>query len=191
MLRLKSITSANIDGVPLISSNLKYRLNEYKRYINDNIKENNNEEELEILSIHGLYGYRTGIFGFLSNYLTYNFINCKNVNFLQRFLNFLTKNNYKIEASNDFEIIAFIICLISRSIPILNVGNWDPKKNFFRKKSCFKNITENLSMPSILNLKSIYLLDSLFDCGSAIYANKRPLDRGYEKWNLEDNIFFN
>ena len=47
MLRLKSITSANIDGVPLISSNLKYRLNEYKRYINDNIKENNNEEETD------------------------------------------------------------------------------------------------------------------------------------------------
>jgi hypothetical protein len=184
MLRINTITSLNIDGIPLLSNNLQERVQQYRKFIKENIKNNsNNEEELEIFCVHGLYGYRVGLLGWLSTFLSYKISQFSKPKFLQRLF------NYKI-LGNDYEIISGFISLISRMIPFLNIKNWDTKTRLFPRKSIVKNRTKNLSMPSIYNLKSIYLLSPIFDCGSAIYANKKPLFNGYERWKIWKNLSY-
>ena len=61
----------------------------------------------------------------------------------------------------------------------------DFKKNLF-DNSHIKYEQSNLSIPSIFNLSSIYLLNPLFDNGCCIYSNMVPLENGFEKYNLEN-----
>lgn len=186
MLSIKSITSCNINGNPLTSYELSKRIYEYKDYIKNNISKKNdfkiNDNDLVIVCVQNLYGYRTGILGYLGNLLSYRLSQYNNPTLFQRII----KNVFSYEIkSNDYELLSFITSFISRKIPIINIGNWDFKKNLF-DNSHIKYEQSNLSMPSIFNLSSIYLLNPLFDNGCCIYSNMVPLENGFEKYNLEN-----
>jgi hypothetical protein len=187
MLNTKIFISFKISGIPLYSNNLSKRINEYQDYIKNNIYNNYKSNDLCIINIHGLYGYRTGIFGYFFNYTSYKLSKNSNPTFLQKYINKNRKKNYVY--ANDFEIISYYFSLFFRSIPLLNFGNWDLKDKLFFKD--FQNTNKNLSLPSIFNLKSIYLLSPLYDSGSRIYCNKQSKISGFEKWDVTNDKFFN
>jgi hypothetical protein len=123
----------------------------------------------------------------LGNLLSYRLSQYNNPTLFQRII----KNVFSSEIkSNDYELLSFITSFISRKIPIINIGNWDFKKNLF-DNSHINYEQPNLSMPSIFNLSSIYLLNPLFDNGCCIYSNITPFEHGFEKYNLENRGGFN
>jgi len=186
MLSIKSITSCNINGSPLFSHELSKRIFEYKKYIKENVHKDNvniNNNELNILCIQNLYGYRTGIIGYLSSLLSYKLSQYNNPTFFQRMINLF---NYEVK-SNDYEILSFITSFISRKIPIINISNWDLKQNLFGDNDIFKYEQSNLSMPSIFNLSSVYLLNPIFDSGCSLYSNIKPIESGFERWDISNN----
>ena len=180
MLNLKSITSLNIKGTPLKTDNLSKRIFEYKNYINDNIK-NPENKDLVIISVQGLYGYRVGLIGLLLNNLVFNISKNNNPSYLQTFINKFFKDTI---SGNDFEIFSYGISLVSRVLPFINYGNWDLKRKLIN--NYIKDYTKNISMPSIMDLNSIYLLNPLYDSGCSIYSNQTPKEVGFERWNIRD-----
>ena len=180
MLNLKSITSLNIKGTPLKTDNLSKRIFEYKNYINDNIK-NPENDDLIIISVQGLYGYRVGLIGLLFNNLVFNISKNNNPTYLQTFINKFFKDTI---SGNDFEIFSYGISLVSRVLPFINYGNWDLKRKLIN--NYIKDYTKNISMPSIMDLNSIYLLNPLYDSGCSIYSNQTPKEVGFERWNIRD-----
>ena len=180
MLNLKSITSLNIKGTPLKTDNLSKRIFEYKNYINDNIK-NPENDDLIIISVQGLYGYRVGLIGLLLNNLVFNISKNNNPSYLQTFINKFFKDTI---SGNDFEIFSYGISLVSRVLPFINYGNWDLKRKLIN--NYIKDYTKNISMPSIMDLNSIYLLNPLYDSGCSIYSNQTPKEVGFERWNIRD-----
>ena len=184
MLTVKSITSCNINTIPLYSNNIAKTISEYKNHIKNiyNKDYTIEDDELIINCVQGMYGYRCGLIGYFSNLLSYTLSKKSNPVFLQSIINRCVNNSLN---SNDYEIISFFTSLISRQIPILNIGFWDIKNNLFSDSELFKYNIKNSSLPSIFDLKSTYLLRSLFDSGCTIYSNKQHIDCGYEKW---DNI---
>lgn len=189
MLTIKSITSCNINGKPLYSSNLSKRIIEYKTYVDSNYdsKYKLNDNELTIVGVQGLYGYRCGMIGYLSNLLNYQLSQRFNPTLFQNFINRFATNKV---LSNDIEIITFWISFLSGKIPLLNIGTWDLKKNLFKNHPILKYSISNISLPSIFNLNSIYLLKPIFDCGCSIYSNKKPIESGFERWNNWDRGYF-
>lgn len=187
MLKPKTFISFKISGIPLYSNNLSKRINEYQDYIKNNNYNNYKDNELCIINIHGLYGYRTGILGYFLNYTSYKLSKNKNPTFLQKYIN---KNRTKKSIlANDFEIISYYFSLFFRTIPILNFGNWDLKdKIFFKNLKC---TNKNLSLPSIFNLRSVYLLNPLFDSGARIYCNRPSKISGFEEWHSKNDTVFN
>ena len=185
MLNLKSIISCNINGTPLTSCNLSKRIYEYKKFLDENVKEKFLDDELFIISIQGLYGYRSGILGYLFNKLSFELSQYHNPTLLKSFLNVFISNN--IEA-NDFEILSTTLSIISRKIPFLNIGNWDLKN--YISNEYINNFIPNNSFPSIFDLKSLYLLNPLFDSGCTIISNKKHLESGFERWNIIDSCSF-
>lgn len=189
MLTIKSITSCSINGKPLYSSNLTKRIIEYKNYVNSNYNEDCkiNKNELTIVGVQGLYGYRCGVLGYLCNILNSNISERHNPSCFQTFLNQFVNNTI---LSNDMEIISFIISFVCGRFPLINIGNWDPKKNLFKNHPILRFSTKNISLPSILNLNSLYLLKPIFDSGCSIYSNKKPIDSGFERWENWDRGYF-
>lgn len=188
MLNLKSITSLNINGIPLKNNNLSKRIYEYKNFSHESMINNSiNDNELCILSIQGLYGYRVGILGLLTNHISFMLSKKNNPTYLQKFINLFRKKNPLL--GNDFEIISFILSIFNRTIPIINYGNWNLKNKFENDK--IKDVTKNISMPSIYNLKSLYLQNPLYDSGCSIYSNKIPLNNGFEPWNTRNKLVIN
>lgn len=188
MLKIKSINSFNIEGVPLMSNNLYKRLNEYKEYISNNIqKETIKSDELVILNIQGLYGYRVGLIGWISNYITSKLSKYSNPTCIKSLLNVISSQNDIV--FNDFEFMSLFLSLISRTIPLINIKNWDPKENLFNN-GVFKHFVNNISKPSIFNLSSIYLMQPLFDSGLGTYSNKKPTEYGFEKFKICDRLNF-
>jgi hypothetical protein len=181
MLSVKSITSCNINTTPLYSNNVAKTITEYKNNMKNiyNKDYTIEEDELIINCVQGMYGYRCGLLGYLSNLLSYTLSKKSNPVFLQSIINRFVNNPLN---SNDYEIISFFTSLISRKIPIFNIGFWDVKNNLFSDNELFKYNIKNSSCPSIFNLKSTYLLNPLFDSGCAIYSNKKHIDSGYEPW---------
>ena len=177
MLKIKSLTSCNINGIPLKSVNLSKRMFEYKSYINENVNLIN-DSEFVVLTINGLYGYRVGILGWLSTYLSHCLSQVNNP--------LCIKSIFDNVIANDYEVISHYISLVSRSIPLFNYGNWD-YKNYLFTNNILKT-TSNLSIPKIYDLLSIYTLKPLFDSGSAIYSNKISHDSGFERWKIWDML---
>lgn len=155
MLSIKSITSCNINGNPLTSYELSKRIYEYKDYIKNNISKKNdfkiNDNDLVIVCVQNLYGYRTGILGYLGNLLSYRLSQYNNPTLFQRII----KNVFSYEIkSNDYELLSFITSFISRKIPIINIGNWDFKKIYL--------IIVTLSMNNQIYQCQVYLIFHLF-----------------------------
>lgn len=186
MLNIKSITSCNISGIPLFSSNLSTRIYEYKKYISENLNENYTfkENELCIVCIQGLYGYRCGLLGYLSNLCSYKLSQYNNPSYFQRCIKYFSKYDVK---SNDYEIFSYGLSLLGRAIPLINIGNWDFKSNLFSNNKILKYSSPNYSIPNIFDLSSIYLLRPIFDSGCAIYSNRKQFDCGFEEWNILEN----
>ena len=190
MLNIKSITSCNINGNPLATCNLSKRIFEYKNFIKTNFDKENlkiNDNEIVIVCVQNLYGYRTGILGYLGSLLSYKLSQYSNPTIFQTILNNIFNSNIN---SNDYETFAFVLSFISRKVPLINIGNWDLKKNLFESIDILNYEQPNLSIPSIFNLSSIYLLNPFFDSGCSIYSNKVPIENGFEKWNIMKNAQF-
>lgn len=185
MLNINSIMSCKFNGVPLIDGNISKKIFEF-----NNLMENNNSSELNIITINGLYGYRSGVGGWLLNLLSLYLSKKNNPTIIQNFLNYIFRNDKNKILSNDFEIISYYLSLVNRGIPILNYCNWDPKRFLF-KNSATINMLPNVSLPKFYDLSSLFLLNPLFDSGCAIYSNKTPFSTGFEKWKLWNNIKFN
>ena len=189
MLSINSITSCKINGIPLLNSNLSKKNYEYKNFINNNFQPSK-DNELNIITISGLYGYRVGMFGKIANICSLYFSKNNNPVKLQKLLNYLIKNESNKIQANDFEILSYFVSMFTRCIPIINYGNWDPKQILINNTNLI-NATPNLSLPKIYNLNSLYFSNPLFDSGCAIYSDKTPHSNGFVKWSFWDNIKLN
>ena len=188
MFCVNSITSYKFNGIPLTDNNIPKKIVDYNNFVSSNLSENNLDKvNLNIITINGLYGYRTGIVGWISNFCSLYLSKKNNPTRFQRFLNYMFNKDDKKILGNDFEIISYYLSLFNRCIPIINYGNWDPKNFLCTNDSGIIN----LSMPQIYNFNSLYLLYPLYDSGCAIYSNKLPTCHGFKKWNIWNNIAFN
>ncbi len=171
--------------MPLFSSYLTQNIIKSQSYINNNIfdKLKCQKNDLVLLSIHGIYGYRTGIFGFISNFLSNKLSKFSKPTILSRCVNSIFSQEL---VNNDYEIFSLFFTMVSRKIPILNMGNGDLKRKIFHNKFLKYNI--NHSLPNIFNLSSIYMLNPLFDSGMGIYSNREPLFSGFERWNISSTL---
>lgn len=186
MLNMNSIMSCKFNGVPLSDGNISKKIFEFNKLM----EEHNDTSELNIITINGLYGYRSGVGGWLLNLLSLYLSKNNNPTLVQNFLNFVFRDEKNKILSNDFEIVSYYFSLINRCIPILNYCNWDPKSFLFRNNRTI-NMLSNITLPTFYDISSIYLSNPLFDSGCAIYSNKTPISTGFEKWKLWNNIKFN
>jgi hypothetical protein len=173
-LKVKSLSSLNLEGTPLYN-NIFPNIQEWK-----SVLETEDCGELNIICIQGVYGYRTGFIGKLFNMFGYQLSKCSNPIYLQSIL----KIFYDVNA-NDYEIIAFLLSMISRIIPINNMCVFDTKEYL----NTLQHINRNDSHTSIFNLKSLFLLQPLFDSGCAIYSNRECTQSGFEKWNDVEIVY--
>ena len=197
-MHLKNLISFNLGAHPLYNSDINKNSKEWSRTIwkvtvNNNIEQilsdkNKNKDDLYIITLQEGYGYRVGLLGYLAHMLSYNLSQNYEPTSFQRFLNkYITK---KPIYSNDFEIAAFYLSILSRSLPLLNIGIWDVKNKL--KNHIFRNIY-NSSEPCIFDLKSLFCLRPVFDSGCAILSNRKANANGFEKWswmNKLDNAYF-
>jgi len=187
MFYVNSITSYKFNGIPLNDANISKKIFNYNNFIDSNLSTKNADiDNLNIITVNGLYGYRTGIIGWISNLCSLYLSKKNNPTLLQRFLNYMIKDDDKKILSNDFETVSYFLSLVNRCIPIINYGNWDPKSFLCTNETEIKN----LSFPTIYNFNSLYLLSPLYDSGCAIYSNKLPNYYGFKKWTIWNNINF-
>ena len=153
MFCVNSITSYKFNGIPLTDNNIPKKIVDYNNFVSGNLSENNLDKvNLNIITINGLYGYRTGIVGWISNFCSLYLSKKNNPTRFQRFLNYMFNKDDKKILGNDFEIISYYLSLFNRCIPIINYGNWDPKNFLCTNDSGIIN----LSMPQIYNFNSLY-----------------------------------
>ena len=195
-MHLKNLISFNLGAHPLYNCDNNKNSKEWARTIwkvtvNNNIEQilsdkNKNKDDLYIITLQEGYGYRVGLLGYLAHMLSYNLSQTYEPTSFQRFLNkYIAKK--RIHA-NDFEITAFYLSILSRTLPFLNLGIWDIKNNL--KNHIFKNIY-NSSHPSIFDFKSLFCLNPIFDSGCAILSNRKAAANGFEKWSwVVDNAYF-
>lgn len=186
-LNIKCISNVNIKNKPFFSNNLKK-----EKWIdtiqsislsNSNVDDN----ELKIVFLQNLYGYRTGLFGYLSTLLTSTLNKCTPSTFIfSTLLNCFFNSKFKC---NDLDMLSGIISIFNRSIPILNYGVWDDKQFFGKKLNLF--INENHSINGIFDLYSIFLFQPFFDSGLGILSNKKCDDSGFESLKNPTNKFIN
>ena len=70
---LKSINNLNMKAIPMFSDACN-NYNSWKSIINESLPDKINENELVISCVQEIYGYRTGVFGYVFNYLS---LKCK------------------------------------------------------------------------------------------------------------------
>ena len=116
-LDLKYIASVNLNYKPFFSS--QFEKDRWKNDIDTALPKslNENENELTILFLQGLYGYRSGVIGYLANLLSVTCGKYFNTYLLKFIINsvFQTKFN-----CNDLELLTGIISIINRQILFLN-----------------------------------------------------------------------
>lgn len=187
-LHIKTISSLNLKGTPIVD-NIFYNIKKFKGYLSDQFNNNlnnpiftgseaiGNSNELIIVCIQGLYDYRTGLIGKIFTSMASYFSTMNNPIYLQSIVKLFASTE-----SNDYELIAFVISILSRIIPINNICTYNVKEN-----SHILSNDLSISQPSFYNLKSLFLLSPLFDSGCAIYSNKEYTECGFEKWNYVHN----
>lgn len=181
-LYLKNICSLNVEGMPFKNSVFN-KIRKWDSIINKETSSlNEDEDDLNIFCIQGLYGYKCGFIGKLFNTLFYNLSPCTHTIFIQSILKIFCNTD-----SSDLELLSFLISLISRLIPGNNLGIFDPKDliNPFK----FKN--KNQSYESLFNLNSLFLLKPIFDSGCAIYSNRKAISSDFEKWETAKKHYTN
>lgn len=188
-LNLKYISLINLKGIPFFSD-ISTRIDKFDSYITEKIPNASElgDEDLVILCINELYGYRTGIIGYLCNLLAKQLTKINNPTMIQKFLNNTLFNEHNL-VSNDYEIFLMIFTLLNRMIPIVNMPLSDNKSKILNNNDILKYFN-NDSIPSFINLSSIFLLRPLFDNGCAVFSNKKPYKHGFERLEtISSNLF--
>lgn len=178
-LHMKTICSWNLRCKPG-QDNIFSKIQSWRKYINNNFN-SSEEDELNILCIQGVYGYRSGFIGKLANKAAYYLSQYSNPIYLQSIVKLFTDTD-----ANDYELISYFISIISRVIPINNLCVFDTKDYF----NTLGYSTHNLSHSKFNDLRSLFLFKPMFDCGSTIYSNKQSAFSGFEKWtyNKEKDV---
>lgn len=188
-LNLKCILNWNLQGVPFFTKDLNVKQKIWKQTLANSLP---TEEELEdndlvVVCIDNLFGYRCGLIGYILMLISSNFsYYLSNSTLLNRCVNYVCKSELN---SNDFEILAGVISVINRSIPLLNYGVWDHKE--YLKTGLLKYINQNHSMSSMFSCESSFLFKPFFDSGLCILSNKECNDSGFEKLNNQVNRYIN
>ena len=176
-LQLRNICSIKLKGVPLIN-NIFNNIPIWKEILKQHTTfEKKNDDELNILCIQNLYSYNSGFIGSIINNLGFLLPSTKIFKYLL--------NNYDC---NDIELLCFIFNIISRFIPINNIYTDDFKNNL---SDTLPFINKNLSIPSLYNLNSLFCFKPIFDCGCAIFSNKKADETGFVSWKNNNNSYYN
>ncbi len=180
-IKVKNITSWNLDFIPKSTNNISIKLNNSKKMIQNISEYDNKDEYLYIYCVQKVYGYRVGIIGYAMHLSSFYLSKLFNPTFLKYVINntFLNKIFGKINC-NDFEAISYAVGSINSMIPLLNIGVWDIKPYLKDNLYCF--INKNKSIPIWYNI-----FDQKFDSGCAIYSNKESTETGFERWILNKN----
>jgi hypothetical protein len=186
-LCLKSIFCGNFNDKPFFSKNNKEKwLDIMKNSSNDS--NNLENDDLMIICLQNVYGYRTGIFGYLSTLLIDKLNNCVPKTFIFKSIcNYLIKSNFNC---NDLEVLSGIISIINRTIPLLNYGIWD-NKSFFSNNLNLFNVNDSEPIRGMFDFYSNFLFKPFFDSGLCILSNKKYHDCGFEKLQNPVNSFVN
>lgn len=171
-LRLSSICSFNLEGTPLVNS-IYSNISNWRTSISSKLKNPVEDNELQIVCLQGVYGYRTGFIGYIANSIAEYLSRTSN----PTILSYLLKQFWDTD-SNDYEIIAFLLSVLSRVIPINNIVTYDVKESI----NVLEFSTDNYSQPGVLDLRSLFLHDPIFDSGCVIYSNRRSSLCGFDKW---------
>lgn len=161
-LELNLISSFKVKGKPGYDSILSNIQNWSKKLVENLQMDNNN---LTVFCIQGLFDYRTGLIGLILNLIGYHFFK------------YISPVNTIKSSSTEYEVILFLLCISTRVVPINNIWNFNAK-NFINNRFYTDG---NLSEPGIFDLKSLLLLEPVFDSGCMIYSNKNPTKSGFEK----------
>ena len=141
-LQLKTICSWKLDGIPGVN-NIFNKISKWNIFANEQIKQNSlidtnypvlETNNLNIICIQGLYGYRTGLIGNISNIIAKYLSIYSNPIYLQSIIKLFCKTD-----ANDFELISFAISIISRLIPINNIYTFDIKDSLNINTLVYKN----------------------------------------------------
>ena len=173
-LNLKTICSWNVQSKPF-SHNIFNNILKWRSFMEESTDNtiDNTDEELNIICVQGIYDFRTGFIGKLFTLLAYHLSRYSNPIYIQSIL----KLYFNCDA-NDFEIVAFLISILTRIIPVNNMYN-------FRNKDLLNTLgytNMNYSEPSAFNMRSLFLLNPLFDSGCVIYSNRRAIMSGFQRW---------
>jgi hypothetical protein len=163
-MHIKCIRNINLKATPFYSD-IDYNL--WKSTINDNNLQDN--DDLTILCIQEIYGYRCGIFGFCSNFISHKI---PKTYFFKKITN---KYNY-----SDSNLLAAGLSYLNRYIPLLNFGVWDYKK--YMTTSTFKYYN-NDSISHMFDLCSPFL-----DGGCCIYSNRKSFSSGFETLIMDNKV---
>jgi len=175
-LQLRNICSIKLKGTPLVDNIFK-NIPIWKEVLNQHTSFEKNENELNILCVQNLYSYNSGVIGSIMNNLGFLLPRTTLFKYLL--------NNYNC---SDIELLCFTLNIISRFIPVNNLYTDDFKNNLC---DSLPFINENLSLPSLYNLKSLFCFKPIFDCGCAIFSNKKADDTGFVPWKNNNNSYYN
>jgi DNA-directed RNA polymerase subunit E'/Rpb7 len=179
---LKYITNFNLKANPWFSF---CNYSEWKTIINEKMSNNIDNDNLIVYCVQETYGYRAGMFGFLSHSIS-TFLPFQSF-YLKQFMNsnirYYQSNNI---FSSDGEILSSFISKINRYIPFFNIGTWDYKNQLLMKNFFY----ENNSIPHMFDFTS-----PMLDSGCGIFSNQIPFESGYEpldfvgkKLTISDNL---
>ena len=180
-MKVKIISSWNLSNDPLctlINSRKSKECNNILKYIyNHATKKSNNDDgdPLIISCFQGVYGYRSGILGYLMTHLS-NYLS-------NRYDPVYFSNLFQNNTTNDFELFTYYFILSTRFIPILNLATIDYKQNI----NLFPYAYYNKSLPSIFNLSPY----PMYDSGCVIYSNKEAFADGFERWTKSVEPMYN
>lgn len=176
---LKSINNLNMKATPMFSDACN-NYNSWKSIINESLPDKINENELIISCVQEIYGYRTGVFGYVFNYLSLK-CNLKTtfiVDYLNR--NYFMNNNLKCW---DSLFLSSLFSYINSYIPLLNYGVFDYKNYISNGNIVLKYKNDNKSIRGMFNYSDPY-----YDSGCCIYSNKKPFMSGYEPLEYVNKI---
>lgn len=130
-LRMKSIATWNVWGMPWYSRDLSKRMKQWSAYLHDSMAESQQigEEDLVVGCIQEAWGYRVGALGWPVMWAGYKNSACCDTHGLSNLLN---KRVSREIYANDHELLSGVWSAGTRAVPLLNAGVWDPKRTIAR-----------------------------------------------------------
>lgn len=190
-LHLKYISQWNLENIPVFSYDKNNNYKSRKQLIDKNLptEEELNENDLVIFCIEEMYGYRTGVLGYISKMISRSISeHVASTSVFQNIFNYIFKTDL---ICDDIEFVSLLITLINRPAPLLNFGVWDDKYKIFKENAnhtVLKNINRNDSITGMFDIISNLFYLPFFDSGSSILSNKPSYASGFEQ--LSSNGLF-